>query len=395
MAGRPISIYDFTTSEVTLKRRRYNKGGDETGDYDTLASGTTSIKFKCTDNQQGDGKMPLWWLHGTMKSTFPVHSGFYERTTEDFYTENARNHMPVSNLILSGLSDATTINLNVSANRLNRLHTECLAKLGDGKINIGIATAEVRKTASSLAKVAGEGIRFLRAIKTANVKGLKRYIKNLDESKVQKKLADRWLEYNYAFKPLAADIAAAVDIHNNGIIDNNLNSKSIQATRGTQYDLRTLTGVGTTARLEENATIRMQVKIRASINNAEINAMKVLGLTNPNLIRWELVPFSFVLDWLVPVGTFLQALNAPMGITFESGYTSIKGVSRGNLAWDTVESCGGSGCTEHAVVDFESSCFERRPMNDFPTPKLYTKNPFSTSHALTSLALLNNTIRYR
>lgn len=34
---------------------------------------------------------------------------------------------------------------------------------------------------------------------------------------------------------------------------------------------------------------------------------KLLGLMDPELVAWELVPFSFVIDWFAPVGSWLEA----------------------------------------------------------------------------------------
>ena len=38
--------------------------------------------------------------------------------------------------------------------------------------------------------------------------------------------------------------------------------------------------------------------------------MKDVGLSNPLLTAWELTPFSFIGDWFVGVGDFLEAINA-------------------------------------------------------------------------------------
>lgn len=35
-----------------------------------------------------------------------------------------------------------------------------------------------------------------------------------------------------------------------------------------------------------------------------------LGLTNPAIVAWELLPFSFVLDWVLPIGDWLTARHA-------------------------------------------------------------------------------------
>jgi hypothetical protein len=36
------------------------------------------------------------------------------------------------------------------------------------------------------------------------------------------------------------------------------------------------------------------------------------GLINPLEVAWELVPFSFVADWFLPIGAYLSALDVPM-----------------------------------------------------------------------------------
>jgi hypothetical protein len=38
-----------------------------------------------------------------------------------------------------------------------------------------------------------------------------------------------------------------------------------------------------------------------------------LGIFNPLLIGWELVPFSFVVDWFIPVGSYLEGIDALLG----------------------------------------------------------------------------------
>lgn len=45
-----------------------------------------------------------------------------------------------------------------------------------------------------------------------------------------------------------------------------------------------------------------------------------LGITNPLSIAWQLLPLSFVVDWFLPIGNFLSALSAPMGLSYHKGY---------------------------------------------------------------------------
>lgn len=47
-----------------------------------------------------------------------------------------------------------------------------------------------------------------------------------------------------------------------------------------------------------------------------------LGLANPLATAWELVSYSFVVDWFVPIGPVLNALSARAGLIFVDGSKS-------------------------------------------------------------------------
>ena len=40
---------------------------------------------------------------------------------------------------------------------------------------------------------------------------------------------------------------------------------------------------------------------------------------NPLLTAWELVPYSFVVDWFIPIGDFLSQFSASHGLQYVSG----------------------------------------------------------------------------
>jgi hypothetical protein len=42
---------------------------------------------------------------------------------------------------------------------------------------------------------------------------------------------------------------------------------------------------------------------------------KLLGLTDPANVAWELLPYSFVADWFIPIGDFLRARGLESGLT--------------------------------------------------------------------------------
>jgi hypothetical protein len=71
-----------------------------------------------------------------------------------------------------------------------------------------------------------------------------------------------------------------------------------------------------TAKAERSALVR----IDAQPNNVATITLASLGITNPLLVAWELVPFSFVVDWFLPIGNYLESLDSLLG--YETAYTS-------------------------------------------------------------------------
>lgn len=50
------------------------------------------------------------------------------------------------------------------------------------------------------------------------------------------------------------------------------------------------------------------------MRNPGLRQLNGLGLLNPALLWWELLPYSFVVDWFLPVGDVLTSLTAGIGM---------------------------------------------------------------------------------
>lgn len=53
--------------------------------------------------------------------------------------------------------------------------------------------------------------------------------------------------------------------------------------------------------------LQKQVIFTVSEDWGGLSIPQLLGLQDPELVAWELVPFSFVCDWFIPIGNYLQA----------------------------------------------------------------------------------------
>jgi len=121
-----------------------------------------------------------------------------------------------------------------------------------------------------------------------------------------------------------------------------------------------------------------------------------LGITNPLLIGWELVPFSFVVDWFLPVGNWLESVDAMLG--YESAYYSSS--FRVEAIWNDdfgqrINAPSGPGYIS-AYYSGNKRLFQlkRSVSNSVPIPKFpRIKDPFSLGHMANGLALLTQVFR--
>lgn len=130
--------------------------------------------------------------------------------------------------------------------------------------------------------------------------------------------ANRWLEYQYGWKPLFGSIHGYQEAYKEG-----LRKKDMLVTgKGSSHI--TLRKQGS---WDEGANLHfvdggVSTKYTARVKNEHLVNADRLGVLNPASIAWELYPFSFVVDWFVPIGSLLSAVTATAGLEFVSGYTT-------------------------------------------------------------------------
>jgi len=109
-----------------------------------------------------------------------------------------------------------------------------------------------------------------------------------------------WLELQYGWLPLLNDIDGAAK--QLAYVESYPKQKRYRATirkRGSNAPARTDWQYVTWDKLAQR-------KLIAIVEEQPSKAF-LSGLTEPELIAWELVPFSFVADWIAPIGTYLEA----------------------------------------------------------------------------------------
>jgi hypothetical protein len=133
-----------------------------------------------------------------------------------------------------------------------------------------------------------------------------------------KDLSNLWLEYHFGWAPLVDDIGTAIRV-----LASNPPAQLVRATgsaRASIYDIKGQSSWSTIVDLRVGACIGAEVYIQ----NSNLALANQLGLVNPATVAWELVPFSFLVDWFIPVGKFLESWTDMLGYTVRYPYNTQK-----------------------------------------------------------------------
>jgi len=134
-----------------------------------------------------------------------------------------------------------------------------------------------------------------------------------------KSLANNFLEWHFGWSPLVKDIGDSIDVLQGPIPLGRYRARATMR-RGEYSQGRWDSTVHWDTR--RAFTFRAELGAEISVSNPNLYLANKLGFVNPAVIAWELVPFSFVIDWFVPVGNFLSQWTDFVGLSLQNGYTT-------------------------------------------------------------------------
>lgn len=197
-----------------------------------------------------------------------------------------------------------------------------------------------------------------------------------------KSVASNWLQLQYGWKPLLSDIEGFfTSLGNlqgaNDCVQRASSSATAKRTSSVALPLgggdigfkpgRTVFTVQTTTRF----------KIRFRVSNPGQQFLAQTGFTNPINLFWETLPFSFVVDWFLPIGGYLEQFSAWDGLTFLGGTKSYLTKTKGDstISFGGVDPNGPTVITlMNASRSYEMTDYTRLPLGDFPSPVLPSFN---------------------
>jgi hypothetical protein len=323
-----------------------------------------------------------------------------------------------------------------------RAIAQLLKKLSDTKVNTLVTAAEMHKTADLIAKTATRLYDAYRAIKRGDFTGLtrsldlttpvgerKRFNKRYNKAKSldaqEHKYSERgvtvvrskthvnefidktWLEYSYGWKPLLHDVYG----HAQALAETTVERANVvRHVKGRAKTQKSKTAYSVASpdphpiKRVSNDTRWVEYGIAYRLQGGTLNTFSQFGIDNPLEVLWEVVPFSFVADWFIPIGDFIKSLTATTGLVFYTGYKSTRQLTdlRTEVApCGTVKRAAAGAYATYSgatMVQTSQSLFiDRTWLSDFPTPMTPEfRNPFGKgddyglNKALSSVALLRS-----
>lgn len=218
----------------------------------------------------------------------------------------------------------------------NELNTNLWKKLTDdiksaGSANLLVFAKEFDGTLNMLLARVVQAQRGVRALLSRNPNAIRRFLLEMKSAprvaksgsgskvfvpkklSIHKTLADNWLEYSFGFKPLIEDINQCLKALTSRP---ETTSHVLVVKTGTSFDDDTLDEVNT---FKKSTQLSLRYQCNVRISDPNVHLANRMGFLNPLEAIWEIIPFSFAVDYFANVGDLVSSLSALAGVEITDG----------------------------------------------------------------------------
>lgn len=314
------AVLSDSTSHVAHLRREEVRTTVNTPNYRSYRRGL---------NGKSKDKLPMNPFEYTL-ATWNRMTGSYEQShiasgERDLRTGNISNDIVVSNYW-----DFGEPTLNEKNRLLGEVINGSLRETKDQKVNLGVVFGERKRTADLILGTAenlknaildlrrGRPFQAISRLVGKDSKKADLLLKKL--RRAPKDVGGQWLALQYGWQPLLSDVYGAAEF---------LAQKANEPVRTRISHSKTIRWYVNNVASIHGGTIPLYRRLRGRYTrkvvyyfsvSSQINKdLSALGIYNPLSVAWELLPYSFVADWFIPIGTFIDVLDATTGLTFQTG----------------------------------------------------------------------------
>lgn len=244
----------------------------------------------------GDHKKPNRHTWVKTKSFYPDGSQSFSSPN---YCWNYRWTGPQVLTLNNSLTPATSAENEVYNRALSNLYSKIR-----GNLDLSIAYYERGRTVAMLRSLRRLST-FVQAIRPKNY-------------------ANNWLMWQYGMRPLVSDVYETSRwlVAGHGLHQPHIRTRAGQT--GVVKDVYNYVGPGSSVPQRRTCewSYRTMFDLVFDFKPSVISSMAGFSSLNPISIAWELLPYSFVVDWLVNVGGYIRNTESALlyGTAFRSGY---------------------------------------------------------------------------
>lgn len=281
----------------------------------------------------------------------------------------------------------------------NRFHD----RLTNEQVHLGQVIAERAQTVGLLVDAVKRLSDFLRHFSVSHL--AKTLIGRVSKTGVRNNANDV-LAFKFGVEPLIGDVQGAAEAVARFVVDK-IDSHEVlvkaSASRS-EEETFTITVDGRVIVVTQRVHVHTRFVCQYELDNIVTREMSQLGVLNPAELLWELVPWSFVVDWVYTLGNYIRHLTSDAGLQFSRGTYSTK-VTWSVTAHATKQEGERYNPQLWGVDSWRHEDWSQTYGGDEKTRVLLNqspyvqapnfKNPISINHLVESLALLFQSTRFK
>lgn len=334
-------------SDIFTRSRRVNERVPTSWDYTQNAGGTVTEGSFASDesgmSSQMDDNVNPSWRRRQRQGLITMSGCCLRRSTIDVTPGSLSYSEPgygivwngdACGMVAHGFDNAAMVWVEEQIPQLRDLSLiKAYAKINESTIGCGEYIKEFETTLSMLKSPMLSARKQLARVIKRRQYFLSKSKRVASVSDLAKASSDAWLETIYGWKPIFADVEK---IHNRvSDLDRTLArrmvaraSERIQSHTVKPFSvpfkgpLGVLNGVGQTdclSKLSVHAGVIYDVKNHGQVSNSQYFGTRAEDIP---VTAWQIMPYSFVIDWFVNVETWIKAVTPKVGVTLLSNWTT-------------------------------------------------------------------------